>query len=219
MKFSGTPMHTATPAQIAANQANAQRSTGPKTAAGKAASALNNFRHGFNGAFTVLPWEKQDEFDMLLGALRDEHKPSGLTETVLVDRMAQALWLSKRAVMLQHVTFNHNTPTCDDEKQLALYIRYQTTNDRAFHKSLNDLLKLRAEKRKQDIGFESQQRLQAEHIRREAVENRKQERHRFDIMLAEAKADHQELVNLNIRHSATVASLRENRPLAAENAA
>src|SRR5947207_3513332 len=181
MKFSSTPMHTATPAQISANQANAQRSTGPRTPQGKAISAMNNFRHGFNGAFTVLPWEKQDEFDLLLGALRDEHKPSSLTETVLVDRMAQSLWLSKRALMLQHVTFNHNLPACDDEKQLALYIRYQTTNERAFHKCLNDLLKLRAEKRRQEIGFESQQQQRAEHSRREAAENRKQELHRYAI--------------------------------------
>jgi hypothetical protein len=212
-------MHTATPAQVAANQVNAQRSTGPKTAAGKAISAMNNFRHGFNGAFTVLPWEKQDEFDLLLEALRDEHKPSGVTETVLVDRMAQALWLSKRAVMLQHVNFNHNLPTCDDPKQLALYIRYQTTNERAFHKSLNDLLKLRAEKRKQEIGFESQEQRRNEEARRQNRENRKQERHRYDILLAEAKVDHQELLNLNIRHAATVASVCENRPLAAEKAA
>ncbi|MGI9070162.1 MAG: hypothetical protein ACR2JB_02245, partial [Bryobacteraceae bacterium] len=54
-----------------------------------------------SGAFTVFPWEDQNEFDMLLGSLRDEHKPSGLTETILVDKMAQAIWLSKRALMLQ----------------------------------------------------------------------------------------------------------------------
>jgi hypothetical protein len=70
--------------------------------------------------------------------------------------MAQSLWLSKRAVFLQDVSFNVAEPTCLDEKQLALYIRYQTTNDRAFHKCLDQLLKLRAEKRKQEIGFESQ---------------------------------------------------------------
>jgi hypothetical protein len=96
-----------TSAQIAANQANAQHSTGPRTPEGKAISARNNFQHGFTGAFTVLPWESQNEFDLLLGSLRDEHKPSGLTETILVDKMAQAIWLSKRAQMLQHVTFNH----------------------------------------------------------------------------------------------------------------
>ena len=158
-----------TSAQLAANKANAQRSTGPRTPEGKAICAQNNFRNGFSGAFTVLPWEDQKEFDMLIGGLREEHKPSGLTETILVDKMAQAIWLSKRAVILQHVTFNHELPTCDNEKQLALYLRYQTTNERAFHKCLNDLLKLRAEKRKQEIGFESQSRKQADHNRREAV--------------------------------------------------
>ncbi len=43
------------------------------------------------------------------------------------------------------------------ERSLSLYIRYQTTNERAFSKCLSDLLKLRAERRKDKIGFESQQ--------------------------------------------------------------
>src|SRR5438270_14072868 len=88
--FSESLMRFATSAQVAANQSNAQHSTGPKTWEGKAVSARNNFRHGFTGAFTVLPWEDQNEFDMLLGALREEHTPSGITETMLVDKMAQA---------------------------------------------------------------------------------------------------------------------------------
>jgi hypothetical protein len=208
-----------TSAQITANQANAQHSSGPKTASGKATSAMNNFRHGFTGAFAVLPWENQDEFDMLLGALREEHKPSGLTEATLVDRMAQALWLSKRALMLQHVTFNHNLPTCDDEKQLALYIRYQTTNDRAFHKSLNDLLKLRAEKRKAEIGFESQQQKLKDQARREAAENRKQEVHKWNVLLAQAKVDNQELQNMRLETPEHRIHGRVERILAAENAA
>src|SRR3954454_18204309 len=118
-----------TQSQVTANQANAQRSTGPRTPEGKAISAVNNCRHGFNGAFTVLPWEDQSEFEKLQTGLRDEHKPSGLTETILVDKMAQALWLTKRAVVLQHVTFNHQAPGCEDDKQLALYLRYETTHD------------------------------------------------------------------------------------------
>ena len=109
-------MRLSTSAQIIANQSNAQQSTGPKTPQGKAVSARNNFRHGFTGEFTVLPWEDQSEYDRLMDALRDEHKASDLTERILVDKMAQALWLTKRALMLQHVTFNHELPTCDDEK-------------------------------------------------------------------------------------------------------
>jgi hypothetical protein len=38
----------ATERQIAANRANAKRSTGPKTLAGKMASSRNAFRHGFS---------------------------------------------------------------------------------------------------------------------------------------------------------------------------
>ncbi|MGI9074798.1 MAG: hypothetical protein ACR2JB_26560 [Bryobacteraceae bacterium] len=215
-----------TSAQVAANQANAQHSTGPKTMQGKAISARNNFKHGCSGAFTVLPWESQDEFDMLLGSLRDEHKPSGLTETILVDKMAQAIWLSKRALMLQHVTFNQELPTCDNQKQLALYLRYQTTNERAFHKCLNDLLRLRAEKRKQEIGFESQQHKQADHTRHEATENRKQELHRWNVLLAEAKLDHQLMQNIMLRVDEAVAACEkeeleedEKTPITAQQAA
>ncbi|MGI8959478.1 MAG: hypothetical protein ACR2IV_06925 [Bryobacteraceae bacterium] len=195
-----------TSAQVTANQANAQHSTGPKTPEGKAISARNNFRHGFSGAFTVLPWEDQNEFDMLLGGLRDEHHPSGLTETILIDKMAQAIWLSKRALILQHVTFNHELPMCDDQKQLALYLRYQTTNERAFHKCLNNLLKLRAEKHKQEIGFESQTHKQADQTRRESSETRKQELHRWAVLLAEAKLDHQLMQNIMLRVDDTVAA-------------
>jgi hypothetical protein len=215
-----------TSAQVTANQLNAQRSTGPKTALGKAIVARNNFRHGFTGAFTVLPWEKQGEFDMLIDALREEHEPSGLTERFLVDKMAQALWLTKRAVMLQHVTFSYEVPTCDDEKQLALYLRYQTTNERIFSKCLNELLKLRAAKRKQEIGFESQERKRkedaqkaADQTRREAAENRKQELHRYNVLLAEAKVGHQDFLNFNLQHTMPAVSSTESRPTEAPKAA
>jgi len=39
----------ATEKQIAANRANAKRSTGPKTAAGKLKSSRNAYRHGLSG--------------------------------------------------------------------------------------------------------------------------------------------------------------------------
>jgi hypothetical protein len=208
-----------TSAQISANQSNAQHSTGPKTPQGKAIAARNNFRHGFTGEFTVLPWEKQDEFDLLIDALRNEHKPSGLTERILIDKMAQALWLTKRAVMLQHVTFNHELPTCDDEKQLALYLRYQTTNERIFSKCLNEFLKLKAAKRKAEIGFESQKHTQADQARREAAENRKQELHQYSVLLGEAKVDHQLLLNSNIQSQNALAKRAEEQSIIAKKAA
>ena len=44
---------TCSPARLAANRANALKSTGPRTAAGKAASRLNAWRHGMAGAGDV----------------------------------------------------------------------------------------------------------------------------------------------------------------------
>jgi len=80
-----------TSAQIAANSANSQLSTGPKTETGKAAAARNNIRHGLASAsaFRVLPTESQFAFDELLAGFRDEHRPATPTEETLVQAMAE----------------------------------------------------------------------------------------------------------------------------------
>ena len=44
----------ATPAQIAANRRNALKSTGPRTAAGKAASGRNALTHGLTARTAVV---------------------------------------------------------------------------------------------------------------------------------------------------------------------
>jgi hypothetical protein len=212
------------PAQVTANQANAQRSTGPKTPEGLATSARNNFRHGLTGAFMVLRWEKQEDFDALLESLRNEHAPSTCTETLLVQRMAQHYWLSQRAIHIQELCLNDmyqeaTFPNGGDGKSLALYIRYQVTHERAFHKCLNGLLKLRAEKRKTEIGFESQQRKIKEHAIKEAAEKRKQEVHKWNVLLAQAKVDNQELQNMRLETPEHRIHGRVERILAAENAA
>jgi hypothetical protein len=124
--------------------------------------------------------------------------------------MAQHYWLSQRAMKLQHLCFKPDLPTCDQPADLALYLRYQTTHERAFHKALNDLLKLRAEKRKTNIGFESQQRKQAQETRRDAAENRKQELHHWAVLLSEAKLDHQKVLNVAPQPPKNMAALAES---------
>ena len=121
-------------------------STGPKTAEGKEAICFNNLRHGLAGAFHLLPWENEDDFSGLQLALRAEHNPQTPTEQILVDRMAQHEWLRQRALNLQNSASPEDGHDLTSEKEFALYLRYQTTHERAFHKCLSDLLKLRAEK-------------------------------------------------------------------------
>ena len=188
----------ATESQIHANRQNAQHSTGPNTQTGQAASSMNNFRHGLTGAFRVLPSESQEDFDQLLAALRAEHQPATITESMLVEKMAEHYWLGQRALRGQHACFVDGTLTMEEQsRRLALFLRYQTTHDRAFRAALNDLLKLRSERRKAEIGFESQKQKEALIALRQSAENRRQDRHKWDVLLAEAKVDHQIVLTTN----------------------
>jgi hypothetical protein len=72
----------------------------------------------------------------------------------------------------------------------SLYLRYQTTHTRAFHKSLNDLLKLRAETRKQQNGFEAQTRKEEELRIKNERHQMKKERHYWDLLLKDAEFCH-----------------------------
>ena len=63
--------------QRAANQANAQHSTGPSEE-GKANSAGNNFKHGLcptEGFFVLLPNEPIEEYVDLKTTLRNQYNP------------------------------------------------------------------------------------------------------------------------------------------------
>jgi hypothetical protein len=148
-------------ARLAANRANAQHSTGPVTSAGRANSSQNHTTHGLarhNGAFVLLPTEDPAGFEALKTALAAEHQPSTETESILIITMAESHWLANRAQNLQAGCFDPQTGQISDAKMFSLYLRYQTTHARAFHKSLNDLLKIRAERRKVQNGFEAQER-------------------------------------------------------------
>ena len=201
----------ATEAQILANQQNAQHSTGPKSESGKATSCKNNFKYGLTGSsFAVLDSEDQDEYDHLLCGLRFEHQPATMTESILVEKMAQSHWLSKRALYLQDQCATDEDLTLEQQgRQLALFIRYQTTHDRAFHRALNDLLRLRAERRKQEIGFESQKRHAAAESRRQSAEKRNQELHEWTVLLAQAKLTHQQVLTSNLELDRTRAEISQ----------
>ncbi len=87
--------------QIAANRRNAQKSTGPKTAAGKARAAKNRRSHGFYSADIVLPGENPEEFEALLAELEAEFQPATPTERHLVHTIAACRWRLHRIVRLE----------------------------------------------------------------------------------------------------------------------
>ncbi|MBL0158069.1 MAG: hypothetical protein IPP47_13345 [Bryobacterales bacterium] len=70
----------ATAAQIAANQANARRSTKPRTAEGKTASARNATTHGLSFQDFVVLAGQEEEFDQFMADLEAEIQPAGAIE-------------------------------------------------------------------------------------------------------------------------------------------
>ncbi len=151
-------------AHLAANRANAKLSTGPVTPAGRAASSQNRTIHGLarhNGTFKLLATEDPAGFEALQQSFVDEHQPSTETELILIATMAESNWLAARAQTLQTMCLDENTGAVANEKTFSLYLRYFSTHDRAFHKCLNDLLKIRSERRKEQSGFEAQKHQEA----------------------------------------------------------
>ena len=78
----------ASPQRIAANQANSQKSSGPKTQAGKAASSRNSLKHGLTGAGLALPDEDKAELDAAFQRHFDEMKPTTQAGLALVFKIA-----------------------------------------------------------------------------------------------------------------------------------
>ncbi len=143
-------------AALDANRANAQSSRGPRTEEDKAIASRNNFRHGFNGTFCVQPTENAPEFMRLIDDLITEHNPATPTERLLVMDMARHYWLIQRAIRLQEACLQIELDEATLTRQLSLWMRYQTTNQRAFHRCLSDLMKLQKQRPADTRGFESQ---------------------------------------------------------------
>ena len=86
----------ATPAQITANRANAQKSTGPRSAEGKSASRFNALKHGLDAASIVIPGEDPADYAALAAHYHHEYRPQSASESFHVDTMLRADWQKSR---------------------------------------------------------------------------------------------------------------------------
>ncbi len=98
-------MTTVSEEKLAANQSNAQHSTGPKTEAGKRRSSLNAFRHGLTGQIHIATPEEMDAFRKHCETYREALAPVGLLEIEAVQDIAEDRWRLKRARALENGIF------------------------------------------------------------------------------------------------------------------
>ena len=91
-----------TPAAVAANRANAQKSTGPATASGKLVSRSNPLKH-WGRAETIRPLfgalgEDPAEFEAVCDGFYEALDPHDAFEAVLVGDMAEIHWRLRRLI-------------------------------------------------------------------------------------------------------------------------
>ena len=96
----------ASAAQSEANRRNAQKSTGPRTEEGKAASSRNAIRHGLASAQLILFDERREDFEHFYDDLRTAHAPSDAAEDGLVERIAMASWRLRRVWRAEAAAIN-----------------------------------------------------------------------------------------------------------------
>ena len=80
------------PQKVAANRANAQHSTGPKTPEGKEKSSRNSLKHGFFARQPLPAGQEGDKLwliysDMVAG-IWEHYKPVGCMEEILTEKIA-----------------------------------------------------------------------------------------------------------------------------------
>jgi hypothetical protein len=82
--------------KIEANRRNAARSTGPRTPEGKAVASRNATTHGLTARSPVVLDESPEEFEAFAQSLRDDLKPRGAMQTILVERIIHLSWKLER---------------------------------------------------------------------------------------------------------------------------
>ena len=80
----------------AANQRNAQNSTGPSSVEGKAASRMNALKSGLYAKSLVIRGESQEEFEELARQFNEEYHPVTPQARVLVDILIRNTWFLRR---------------------------------------------------------------------------------------------------------------------------
>ena len=97
--MSSTTISAVSEKRLAANRANALKSTGPRTQQGKSKSALNALTHGLRARLspdTLVPDHERQDFTALVTALHEELLPQTPLQQLLADRIALLLWKQRR---------------------------------------------------------------------------------------------------------------------------
>ncbi len=120
-------------ARAAANRLNALKSTGPRTAAGKAKSALNALKHGLTSQSPLLPTENPADYQLFSEGYLEELNPQSVDQCTLAQQLILTSWKLNRipqieAKVLAEIADRH--PLILKWRQDCANVEYQNTTRR-----------------------------------------------------------------------------------------
>lgn len=143
-----------------------QTKGGPKTEQGKSVSKFNALKHGLLSKEVLIDGEDQEILNDFGNAIKEELKPVGPMEEMMVDRVISGFWRLRRAVYVEKGTMEWyqndfdlfpmgQTPEQQDRRSIRDMInnksvdnilRYETTIERSVFRALHELERLQAKR-------------------------------------------------------------------------
>jgi uncharacterized protein YchJ len=141
----------ATEAQTAANQNNAQTSTGPRTAAGKSRVAGNALKFGLVSAKNCVLPEDAEEYSQLSSGLWEDLSPIGPVEQIFATEIIRNTWRLRRcAAVEEHLAAGSDVadPMCHEGSASiqAAVDRARTQATGALNRAMTQLTRLQTER-------------------------------------------------------------------------
>jgi hypothetical protein len=147
----------ASPAQVLANQANAQKSTGPVTLEGKAKSSKNNTSHGLAAAVFHIPEADREAFSQFEAKLKESVQPEGALEIETCSQLLHAAWRLRQIQALTRGLYEKydadplSVPEAAAE--LRQLNRYRATIEMMFYRSIKHIRTLQTMRAARDLQF------------------------------------------------------------------
>lgn len=130
--------------KLEANRRNAQKSTGPRTEAGKAKAAGNSYQHGFfaKNLFLTSEQEAKDGADYLAAAdgIYGHYQPEGYLENFWVEKIAALALRSTRLLAHEQKMLAWRAPF--ETRSASNLARYQSSVNREMTAAIKELERL-----------------------------------------------------------------------------
>ncbi len=130
--------------------------TGPKTPEGKAVSSQNARTHGLTSQKLFLPGENEQEFADLRETWFVQYPPESAAEGEMVEQLARHCWFLRRAERryadVEERLGESSAADWSDEqfRLLERIVRYKTTAERSFQRSLTIVRQLRKDRQQEE---------------------------------------------------------------------